>query len=145
MDLIRARRRQAAGRGSSKERDRNRTNRLRANTAGHPDTGAGLDTDAIGTGFGTGLAGMGVGAAVTAGRIGVEEATGVTVVSVAVGDIVGVAFAGGRGMITQAEAVPVFPKESQARTLTSYFPTYAIEPSPILPNQENLPGRFEPL
>ena len=142
---MRARRRQAAGRGSSKERDRNRTNRQKANTAGHPDTGAGLDTVPIGTGFGTDLGGMGVRITVAEGRTGVEEATGRTVVLVAVGVIVGVAWAGGRGMITQAEALPVFPKESQTRTLTSYLPTYAIEPSPMRPNQENLPGRFEPL
>ena len=88
---MRARRRQAAGRGSSKERDRNSTNRLRTNIAGQPDTGAGFAFGETGTGFGTGLAGMGVGAAVTAERIGVEEAIGRTVVFVAVGVIVGVA------------------------------------------------------
>ena len=91
MDLIRARRRQAAGRGSSKERDRNSTNKLKANTTGHPDAGAGLDTGAIGTGFETDLGGMGVGIIVTAGRKGVEEATGTAIVFVAVGVIVGVA------------------------------------------------------
>ena len=91
MDRIRARRRQAAGRGSSKERDRNSTSRLRANTAGHPDIGAGLDTGAIGTGFGTDLGDMGVRITVTEGRTGVEEATGTAVVFVAVGVIVGVA------------------------------------------------------
>ena len=48
-------------------------------------------------------------------------------------------------MMTKAEAKPIFPKESQTRTFTSYFPTYAIEPSPMRPNQENFPGRFEPL
>jgi hypothetical protein len=89
---------------------------------------------------------MGVGTNATIELIGVEEATGtITVVFVAAGLIVGVGLAGGRGMITQAEAVPVLPKESQTRTVTSYFPTYAIEPSPMRPNQENLPGRFEPL
>ena len=88
---MRARRRQAAGRGSSKERDRNSTNMLKANTAGHPDTGIGFATGTAGTGFGTGLAGIGVGVADTLGRTGVEEAVGVTVVSVAVGDTVGVA------------------------------------------------------
>ena len=48
-------------------------------------------------------------------------------------------------MITQPSALPEFPKESQTRAVTSYLPAYAIEPSPIRPNQENWVGRFEPL
>ena len=87
---MRARRRQAAGRGSSKERDRNKTNRLRTNIAGHPGTGAGFAIGTAGTGFGAGLAGMGVGAADTTVGTGAEEAVGVTVVPDAVGVTVGV-------------------------------------------------------
>ena len=50
-----------------------------------------MDTDAIGTGFGTDLGGMGVRITVAEERTGVEEATGRTVVFVAVGVIVDVA------------------------------------------------------
>ena len=83
-----------------------------------------MDTGAIGIGLGTDLGGMGVGITATIELIGVEEATGTTiVVFVAVGMVVGVGLAGGMGMITQAEAVPVLPKESQTRTVTSYLPT----------------------
>ena len=145
--MIRARRRQAAGLGSSKERDKNSTNRLPVNAAGHPLTGAGLDTGTAVTavGIGIGRVGMGVASVVAVGRTGVEETAGVAVGSTEVGVTVGVALARGRGMITQPSALPEFPKESQTRAVTSYLPAYAIEPSPILPSQENLPGRFEPV
>lgn len=57
---------------------------------------------------------------------------------------VAVGCGGGSGMSTQPEALPVFPKASQALTVTWYLPMVATEPLPIRPNQVNLVGRAEP-